>query len=119
MGAPLLAAFATIPAMASRQTSMSIVSEPTIRHRPDENVSSFSPVTSAASPAPSPRRLVVDAQNISLTFETADGRVDALSNVSLQIAEGEFVSFIGPPGCGKTTMLRLIAGLRQPSSGRL
>ncbi len=98
---------------------MSIVSEPTIRHRPDENVSSFSPVTSAASPAPSPRRLVVDAQNISLTFETADGRVDALSNVSLQIAEGEFVSFIGPSGCGKTTMLRVIADLQQPSSGTL
>src|SRR6266404_174432 len=119
MGAPLLAAFATIPDMASRQPSMSIVSEPTIRHRPDENVSSFSPVTSAPSPAPSPGRLVVDAQNISLTFETADGRVDALSGVSLQIAEGEFVSFIGPSGCGKTTMLRVIADLQQPSSGTL
>src|SRR6202051_709903 len=119
MGAPLLAAFATIPDMASRQPSMSIVSEPTIRHRPDENVSSFSPVTPAPSPASSPGRRVVDAQNISLTFETADGRVDALSNVSLQIAEGEFVSFIGPSGCGKTTMLRVIADLQQPSSGTL
>ena len=98
---------------------MSIVSEPTIRHRPDENVSSFSPVTSAPSPASAPGRLVVDAQNISLTFETADGRVDALSNVSLQIAEREFVSFIGPSGCGKTTMLRVIADLQQPSSGTL
>src|SRR5258708_7516083 len=119
MGAPLLAAFATIPDMASRQPSMSIVSEPTIRHRPDENVSSFSPVTSAPSPAPSPGRLVVDAQTISLTCETADGRVDALSGVSLQIAEGEFVSFIGPSGCGKTTMLRVVADLQQPSSGTL
>ena len=69
------------------------------------------------SPEPAPKRLVVDAQNISLTFETADGRVDALSNVSLQVAEGEFVSFIGPSGCGKTTMLRVIADLQQPSSG--
>src|ERR1700682_6377724 len=119
MGAPLLAAFATIPDMASRQPSMSIVSEPTIRHRPDENVSSFSPVTSAPSPASAPGRLVVDAQHISLTFETADGRVDALSNVSLQVAEGEFVSFIGPSGCGKTTMLRVIADLQQPTSGTL
>src|SRR5260370_14080346 len=112
MGAPLLAAFATIPAMASRQTSMSIVSEPTIRHRPDENVSSFSPVTSAASPAPSPRRLVVDAQNISLTFETADGRVDALSNVSLQIAEGEFLSFIVPSRLLQPPMLRVVVHLQ-------
>jgi NitT/TauT family transport system ATP-binding protein len=66
-----------------------------------------------------PRRLVVDAQNISLTFDTADGRVAALSDVNLQVAEGEFVSFIGPSGCGKTTMLRVIADLQQPSAGTL
>ncbi len=67
----------------------------------------------------SPQRLAVDVRNVSLTFETADGKVDALSNVSLQIAEGEFVSFIGPSGCGKTTMLRVIADLQQPTSGTL
>src|SRR5580700_10866361 len=66
-----------------------------------------------------PKRLVVDAENISLRFETADGPVDALSNVSLQVGEGEFVSFIGPSGCGKTTMLRVIADLQQPTSGSL
>src|SRR5450756_97906 len=66
-----------------------------------------------------PQRLAVDVRNVSLTFETADGKVDALSNVSLQIAEGEFVSFIGPSGCGKTTMLRVIADLQQPTSGTL
>jgi NitT/TauT family transport system ATP-binding protein len=68
---------------------------------------------------PAPERLVVDAQNISLTFETADGKVEALSNVSLRVAPGEFVSFIGPSGCGKTTMLRVIADLQQPTSGTL
>ena len=66
-----------------------------------------------------PRQLAVDVRNVSLTFETADGKVDALSNVSLGIADGEFVSFIGPSGCGKTTMLRLIADLQQPTSGTL
>jgi len=70
-------------------------------------------------PDPRPWRLVVDAQNISLTFDTADGRVEALSDVNLQVAEGEFVSFIGPSGCGKTTMLRVIADLQQPSFGTL
>src|ERR1700704_4616250 len=64
-------------------------------------------------------RLAVDVRNVSLTFETADGKVDALSNVSLQIGDCEFVSFIGPSGCGKTTMLRVIADLQQPSSGTL
>src|SRR6201996_3866486 len=80
-----------------------------------------SPVPSSppASIDPQPKRLVVDARDISLTFETADGRVDALSNVDLEVAEGEFVSFIGPSGCGKTTMLRVIADLQQPSSGSL
>jgi NitT/TauT family transport system ATP-binding protein len=67
----------------------------------------------------SSRRLAVDVSNVSLTFDTADGKVEALSNVSLQIADGEFVSFIGPSGCGKTTMLRVIADLQQPSSGGL
>jgi NitT/TauT family transport system ATP-binding protein len=73
----------------------------------------------AAESASMPQRLAVDVRNVSLTFETADGNVDALSNVSLQIADGEFVSFIGPSGCGKTTMLRVIADLQQPTSGTL
>jgi NitT/TauT family transport system ATP-binding protein len=68
---------------------------------------------------PSPPRLAVDIRNVSLTFETSDGKVDALSNVSLQIADAEFVSFIGPSGCGKTTMLRVIADLQQPTTGTL
>jgi NitT/TauT family transport system ATP-binding protein len=67
----------------------------------------------------STKRLAVDVRNVSLTFETADGKIDALSNVSLQVADGEFVSFIGPSGCGKTTMLRVIADLQQPTSGTL
>jgi NitT/TauT family transport system ATP-binding protein len=65
------------------------------------------------------RPLAVDVADVSLTFETADGKVEALSHVNLQIAEGEFVSFIGPSGCGKTTLLRLIADLEQPTAGTL
>lgn len=65
------------------------------------------------------RPLAVDVRDVSLTFETADGAVEALSRLSLQVAEGEFVSFIGPSGCGKTTLLRLIADLEQPTAGSL
>lgn len=43
----------------------------------------------------------------------------ALSDVSLNIHQGEFISLIGPSGCGKTTLLRLIADLLQPTSGTL
>ena len=112
--------------MASREPKRYIVSEPSASLRPESgdypstaNVISMSNKDAAAPPESSAKRLVVDASNISLSFETADGKVDALSNVSLEIADGEFVSFIGPSGCGKTTMLRVIADLQQPTSGSL
>jgi NitT/TauT family transport system ATP-binding protein len=62
---------------------------------------------------------VISARDMSLTFQTNDGPVHALKNVSLDIAKGEFVSFIGPSGCGKTTFLRVIADLEQPTSGTI
>lgn len=62
---------------------------------------------------------VIDIADLSLTFETNDGPVHALSNVSLGIEKGDFVSLIGPSGCGKTTLLRVIADLEHPSSGTL
>ncbi|PTX55518.1 NitT/TauT family transport system ATP-binding protein [Litoreibacter ponti] len=62
---------------------------------------------------------VISAQNLDLVFQTADAPVHALSDVSLDIAPGEFVSFIGPSGCGKTTFLRCVAGLEQPTGGTL
>jgi NitT/TauT family transport system ATP-binding protein len=62
---------------------------------------------------------VISARNLSLTFETNDGPVHALSDVDLTIDKGEFVSFIGPSGCGKTTFLRVIADLEQPTGGEI
>jgi len=104
------------------------LNDPDVTLRRDKReafVASIEPVTMNSTVDPraelisSPQRLAVDVRDVSLTFETADGKVDALSNVSLQIADGEFVSFIGPSGCGKTTMLRVIADLQQPTSGTL
>ena len=45
--------------------------------------------------------------------------MQALANVDLDVAEGDFVSFIGPSGCGKTTLLRIIADLEQPTAGSI
>jgi multiple sugar transport system ATP-binding protein len=47
------------------------------------------------------------------------GQTRALSNVDLNIARGEFIVLLGPTGAGKTTTLRLIAGLERPDSGRI
>ena len=61
----------------------------------------------------------VSAASLDLTFQTADGPVHALRDVSLDVAPGEFVSFIGPSGCGKTTFLRCVAALEEPTGGTL
>ena len=62
---------------------------------------------------------VIDISGLSLTFETNDGPVEALSGIGLKVARGEFVSLIGPSGCGKTTLLRVIADLEKPTAGSL
>jgi NitT/TauT family transport system ATP-binding protein len=75
-------------------------------------------VRAGAAPAKAPAS-VIDISGLSLTFETADGPVEALSDISLSVERGEFVSLIGPSGCGKTTLLRVIADLEQPSGGKI
>ncbi|CAN1519994.1 TauB ABC-type nitrate/sulfonate/bicarbonate transport system, ATPase component [Paracoccaceae bacterium] len=62
---------------------------------------------------------VIEAKDLNLVFQTADGPVHALKDVNLVINPGEFVSFIGPSGCGKTTFLRAIAALEHPTGGTL
>jgi NitT/TauT family transport system ATP-binding protein len=63
--------------------------------------------------------VAIEIGGLSLRFDTADGPVQALSDVSLKVARGEFVSFIGPSGCGKTTLLRAVADLESPTSGAI
>lgn len=57
--------------------------------------------------------------NVSKLFLSQSGPVQALSEVNLQITDGEFLCVLGASGCGKSTMLNLIAGLEKPDSGRI
>jgi len=52
-------------------------------------------------------------------FPAGAGNVQAVEQVDLSIAEGEFFSLLGPSGCGKTTTLRMIAGFEEPTDGRI
>jgi NitT/TauT family transport system ATP-binding protein len=52
-------------------------------------------------------------------YETGPSRVTALKDVTLDIADGEFVTLVGASGCGKSTLLRTLAGLEEPSAGEL
>ncbi|MDO9118163.1 MAG: ABC transporter ATP-binding protein [Nitrospira sp.] len=56
-------------------------------------------------------------EHISKSFQTSSLTVHALDDVTLRIAEGEFVCLVGPSGCGKSTLLNIIAGLDRPDRG--
>jgi NitT/TauT family transport system ATP-binding protein len=53
------------------------------------------------------------------TYQARHGEVNALHDVHLDIARGEFISLVGRSGCGKTTLLRILAGLLPPTSGEV
>ena len=64
-----------------------------------------------------PSKLAIE--EVSKSFQSTAGTVLALDRVSLQVNEGEFVCIVGQSGCGKTTLLNIIAGLEMPDSGRV
>lgn len=62
---------------------------------------------------------VVDLEldGVDKTFVTRSARTHALSDINLTVERGEFVSIVGRSGCGKTTLLRILAGLIEPTGG--
>src|SRR5947209_19390856 len=65
---------------------------------------------------PPPAKLIVD--HVSKSFRQKRQTVHALDDVSLEVAEGEFIVIVGPSGCGKSTLLDIIAGLEKPNKGQ-
>lgn len=62
-------------------------------------------------------KTIIDAHNVSKTFNSKTIPVHAVQNVHLHIEEGEFVALVGPSGSGKSTLLNMIGGLDEPTSG--
>ncbi len=60
---------------------------------------------------------ILSMDNVSLVYNSESAETLALSDLSLDVAEGEFLAIVGPSGCGKSSILSLIAGLIRPSGG--
>ena len=65
------------------------------------------------------RSVKVKIDSVRRVFNTRNGEMIALNGVSLDIMENEFICVVGPSGCGKSTLLNIIAGLLEPTSGKV
>ena len=59
----------------------------------------------------------IEVQNVEMVFSTRKGRFHALREIDLKVERGEFVTLIGHSGCGKSTVLNIVAGLLKATSG--
>ena len=62
-------------------------------------------------------KTIIDAHNVSKTFNPKTIPVHAVQNVHVHIEEGEFVALVGPSGSGKSTLLNMMGGLDEPTEG--
>lgn len=62
---------------------------------------------------------IIQVQDTNKEFGKGKNTVAALKDVNIEIQKGEFVAIVGPSGCGKSTLLHVMAGLEQPTAGRI
>ncbi len=57
---------------------------------------------------------LLELNDVCYSYHSLSGETPALKDISLQVADGEFIAIVGPSGCGKSTLLSLISGLLTP-----
>lgn len=62
---------------------------------------------------------LIEVQQVSKTYATRSGSVEAIRSASFEVRNGEFVAILGPSGCGKSTLMLIIAGLLEASAGKV
>lgn len=90
---------------------MSAHNAETLAHAPHQH--------DGAPPTPPSTDTKLELIGVGKEFRTKRGSTQALSDIDLSISDGEFVSLIGRSGCGKTTLLRTLAGLLSPTAGQI
>ncbi|WP_154887484.1 ABC transporter ATP-binding protein [Longibaculum muris] len=63
--------------------------------------------------------MILEGKNLRKTYGFDDNKVDAISDLSIEIEEGSFVAVIGRSGSGKSTLLHVLAGLVKPNTGKV
>jgi NitT/TauT family transport system ATP-binding protein len=69
--------------------------------------------------AVAPARACIALERVSLRYATERGAIEALAGIDLTVVEGEFVALLGPTGCGKSSLLRLVSDLVEPTGGQV
>ncbi|MFW9933136.1 MAG: ABC transporter ATP-binding protein, partial [Candidatus Thorarchaeota archaeon] len=62
---------------------------------------------------------IIRVEGVDKEYGRGRNTVAALKNINLEVQAGEFIAVVGPSGCGKSTLLHVMAGLEQPSDGRI